>query len=344
MRREERETDKMIPICLVTGFLGSGKTTLLQRIVDRHKEKRLVYLVNEFADVDIDGQRLSVPEDHLLTLPGGSIFCRCLTVQFVQTLRSIEGIFESDHENPDGVVIETSGVADPNVIQQMLHETKLDTVYSLRRVISVADPGNFLILIHTLPNIIRQIEASDLAILNKIDLRPPEEIESAEEKIREIQPRIRIERTQYCDIELDPFAPGVVGAMSGEYALCADPNFAKTAIRAPGRMDWERIKIALDGILPDVYRVKGFVPAASGTLYVDYSSSGWYEETVSPEADAPMMELVLISKGEAGNHAQVIAASIEAGDFNCGEVSSCPNTSGALRKCCSGESPNASGD
>ncbi len=328
----------MIPMCLVTGFLGSGKTTLLQRIVDRNKDKRLVYLVNEFADVDIDGQRLSVPEDHLLTLPGGSIFCRCLTVQFVQTLRAIQGVFESEHKQPDGVVIETSGVADPNVIQQMLHETKLDTVFSLRRVISVADPGNFLILLHTLPNIVRQVEASDLAILNKTDLRPLEEIENAEEKIRAIQPRIEIVRTQYCDTELDPFAPGVVGAMSGEYALCADSNFAKTVVRALGCMDWRRIKSALNGILPDVYRIKGFIPVTTGKLYVDYSSSGWHEETASQDTDDPIMELVMISKGEAGDRAQALAESIKAGDFNCDEENLCSNTGAVQRKCCSGES------
>ena len=45
----------MIPICLVTGFLGSGRTTLLRRIIDTHRDPRIVYLVNEFSALDIEG-------------------------------------------------------------------------------------------------------------------------------------------------------------------------------------------------------------------------------------------------------------------------------------------------
>ncbi|MEW6236392.1 MAG: GTP-binding protein, partial [Candidatus Omnitrophota bacterium] len=163
----------MIPVCLATGFLGSGKTTLLQRIADQRRQQRLVYIVNEFASIDIDGQRLHLPEGQMIAIPGGSIFCRCLTGEFIRVLRSVADRIGEDG-SVEGVIIEASGISDPGVIRQMLHETKLDGVYSLRRIISVADPQNLLKLIHTLPNIVKQIQVSDQVLLNKTDCYPPD--------------------------------------------------------------------------------------------------------------------------------------------------------------------------
>ena len=47
-----------IPLVLVTGFLGSGKTTFLEQLVHRHRQRRIVYLVNEFSARDVDAARL----------------------------------------------------------------------------------------------------------------------------------------------------------------------------------------------------------------------------------------------------------------------------------------------
>ena len=48
------ETQKTIPVTVLTGFLGAGKTTILNRILqDEHFRNSLV-LVNEFGEVGID--------------------------------------------------------------------------------------------------------------------------------------------------------------------------------------------------------------------------------------------------------------------------------------------------
>ena len=79
----------MIALSLVTGFLGSGKTTYLRRLVEQYRGRRLVFLVNEFSPVDVDGPVLRSAEDDVVSLPGGSIFCTCLVTQFVHTLERI---------------------------------------------------------------------------------------------------------------------------------------------------------------------------------------------------------------------------------------------------------------
>jgi len=75
----------------VTGFLGSGKTTFLKHIVEQYRERRLVYLVNEFSPHDIDGAIVSQKNPNVVAIPGGSIFCKCLVTEFIDRLESIPG-------------------------------------------------------------------------------------------------------------------------------------------------------------------------------------------------------------------------------------------------------------
>ena len=106
----------MTALSLVTGFLGSGKTTYLRRLVNQYRDRRLVFLVNEFSPVDIDGPLLGSVEDDVLSLPGGSIFCTCLVTEFISTLKSIPERF--GREAPvEGVIIEASGIANPKVVE-----------------------------------------------------------------------------------------------------------------------------------------------------------------------------------------------------------------------------------
>ena len=75
-----------IPLSLVTGFLGSGKTTFLKHMAPRLASRRIVYLVNDFSALDVDGAVLSEIGPNVVSIPGGSIFCKCLVGDFIQHL------------------------------------------------------------------------------------------------------------------------------------------------------------------------------------------------------------------------------------------------------------------
>jgi G3E family GTPase len=190
-------------------------------------------------------------------------------------------------------VVEASGIADPMVVQQMLAETRLDQTYRLCAVITVVDPKSFLKLVHTLPNVVAQVEAADWVILNKMDLCTPAEIRDTEAEIERIRPGARVLETSFCQGDLDLFGALRGRSLAGEYAKCVDPNYASLALRLRGPVDVETLEAALRRAGDAVFRAKGFAATPAGTFYVDYSAAGFRSEPM----DVPATGLECIVSG-----------------------------------------------
>jgi len=278
-----------IPICLVTGFLGSGKTTFLKKIVEQHRTQKLVYIINEFSPHDIDGAIVSKENPDVVSIPGGSIFCKCLVTEFIGQLTSIPKIFEG----VAGVVIEASGMANPKVIADMLHETKLDDRYTLANVVSIVDPGSFMKLRKILPNISAQIEASDSVIINKTDLYADETITETEKVIKNINPTSFVFKSINADIDIELFNTAATHDLHGEYAKCKDPSYESATLKITQNIDINELRRRLLAVEDDLYRVKGCLPTADGTVSVEYTKSGL---TISP-ADTDENTIVIIMRG-----------------------------------------------
>lgn len=303
----------MIPLALVTGFLGSGKTTLLHRLIDRYRDRKIAYLVNEFSHVDVDGGRLAERADLVAFLPGGSIFCTCLVHEFISTLEWIAG---ADGGAPDGVVIEASGVASPAVIAQLLRDTRMDAQYQLTCVLSVVDPGTFPVLVQSLPNIATQVEASDWVLINKADLHKEETLAAVEAQVRALNATAAIERTRFCDVNLDLFQPVHTPACArcgGTLASCRDPHFVKYDLVPPGVVDLETLRREAEALEQELYRMKGHVDTPGGLMYVDYSSAGFRAEPVASCRQKP--GLIFIARGECHDNVRALVRRIKAGEL-----------------------------
>lgn len=260
-----------IPLVLVTGFLGAGKTTLLERFVSQTQGCRMAFLVNEFSSVDVDGGRLDLPADRLVTVCGGSIFCKCKVTDFIEHLANIADASPAF----EGVIVEASGMANPMVISKMLHETKLDEKFILTNVISVVDPGTFCKLIHTLPNIRLQTQASSVVIINKVDAYDMLQVEETRKAVQGINADAKVQLTSYCDVDVDFFDFASAMAGEGEYAKCIDPNYSKTFISISGLIDLEALRQRISQVGSGLYRAKGIVRSSDGLVDVDLSASGW---------------------------------------------------------------------
>lgn len=304
----------MIPIALVTGFLGSGKTTFLQYVVARHRNRRLVYLVNEFSAVDIDGQMFDLPPDRLVTIPGGSIFCKCLVTEFIGHLRTVA---EQPGHAVDGVVIEASGVADPKVVQQMLAETRLDRHFRLATIITIIDPDTFGDLLETLPNIRAQVEAADVAIINKADLHDEAALQATERAVRGINSATRTARATRCQVDVDLFGITTPRDLTGDYALCADPNYGRMTVTPADNLDSQHLAAALEPLRHTAYRTKGFVRCDGQLYHVDVSRSGVVLQPTSPQGGPA--ELVCIYPPNCVTQVRATLERIGAGDRSAGD-------------------------
>lgn len=305
----------MIPLSLVTGFLGSGKTTFLKRCVERYRSRKVVYLVNEFSARDVDGALLRSRTDDVVSLAGGSIFCRCLVTEFIAALKEIPDRFGSPGSPVEGVVIEASGMANPRVAAVMLAEARLDSTFALSTVVSVVDPGSFLKLLHTLPAVRSQIEASNVALLNKTDAYPAPVVEAAAEALQSLRPDLRVLRTRFCEADVDLFGPPLPAQPGGEYAPCRDPAFETFVARPQGSLDLAALRSAVEPLRDEVYRIKGFATLDGRRRYLDFSGSGFRCEDAPGDGEA---ELVFILRGPSSRAAQELVRAVETGGFRGG--------------------------
>jgi len=156
---------RKIPITIVTGFLGVGKTTLVHNMLKNANGKRIAVLVNEFGEVDVDGQLIASSECddegcNLIQLPNG---CICCTVQ-EEFLPSMLELLERKEEI-DHIVIETSGLSMPKPLVKAVNWPDLKPHITQRLADDTLD--------HETPIeelFLDQLSCADLVLVSKRDL------------------------------------------------------------------------------------------------------------------------------------------------------------------------------
>jgi cobalamin biosynthesis protein CobW len=163
-----------VPVDIVGGFLGSGKTTLLRRLLGQGTGERVAVVVNELGEIGIDGLVVGGLGfgERMVELSSGCICCQLDTVHFEIALDEL-----CDDVDPDRIVIETSGVADPGTLARRL----ADLGRPLGSLITVADTVNLAAVLAE-PIGRDQVVAADFLVLSKLDL--PETLGRAETEAR----------------------------------------------------------------------------------------------------------------------------------------------------------------
>ena len=187
-----------IPVTVLTGYLGSGKTTLLNRILSETHGKRFAVIVNEFGEVGIDNDLIVDADEEIFEMNNG---CICCTVRG-DLVRIIAGLMRRSRSF-DGIVVETTGLADPTPVAQTFfvdedirRKTKLDAI------ITVADARHVLEQIERAPEAQEQLAFADVVLVNKVDLVDAHGLAMVERRIQNINPYAKLHTTERCGIDL----------------------------------------------------------------------------------------------------------------------------------------------
>jgi len=168
---------KPLPLWIVTGFLGSGKTTLIRSLIRRPELGRLAVVINEFGEIGLDHDIVEASSDDVYELVGGCLCCMVRgdlgdTLVDLSARRTI-----GELQQFDGVVIETSGLADPGpVLAMLLAQPPLNESYDVKAVLTVVDASNVRHDLREEAVAAAQLKAADLVVITKADLVDPREL------------------------------------------------------------------------------------------------------------------------------------------------------------------------
>ena len=298
-----------VPLTIIGGFLGSGKTSLVNHILNNTQNKRVVVLVNDFGEINIDAKLIVSVEGETVSLANGCVCCSIRNDLLTEVLKLFAGDVVPEH-----IVIETSGVSKPiSVAETFLNPATLSLV-DVQNMITVLDAdlviddqADYTDLAYS------QIAVADLVVINKTDLVSPKRLEAVRKKVADIVPRACILETTFGEVPLDLiFDDQMSRAMESlreknklltpHHEHHHDQEFATWTFRSQAEWSFNALQRAVEHLPLGIFRAKGLVRLDLetddyGILQVT-GRRGWLK-LIEPESDADEVvttELVFIGK------------------------------------------------
>jgi G3E family GTPase len=188
----------LIPTTILTGFLGAGKTTLLNRILQEPHGMRIAVIENEFGQENIDNDILvQDSREQIVEMNNG---CICCTVRgdLIVALTALAQKRDAGQIAFERVVIETTGLANPGpVAQTFFVDEEVGAHYMLDAVITVVDARHAMQQLDQHEEAQRQIGFADKLLLSKTDLVTAGELDALTDRIKHINPRAPIVRSDF---------------------------------------------------------------------------------------------------------------------------------------------------
>jgi G3E family GTPase len=185
-------TSEPIPVTVLTGYLGAGKTTLLNRILSEQHGRRYAVVINEFGELGVDNDLVVNTDEEVFEMNNG---CVCCTVRG-DLIRIIGGLMKRRGKF-DGIIIETTGLANPApVAQTFFVDEDVRARTRLDAIVTVVDAKHLPQRLADSHEAEDQIAFADVIVVNKTDLVPPEQLEEVELRIRAINRYAAIHRTE----------------------------------------------------------------------------------------------------------------------------------------------------
>ncbi|MGN1410532.1 MAG: GTP-binding protein [Eubacteriales bacterium] len=255
----------MSKLYLTTGFLGAGKTTFLKNFIRLFKGKRIQLIVNEFGREGVDGVLLLELGAFLKEISGGSVFCACRMDQFEKVLR------QSANLNADVILVEASGLSDPTGVRRLFSQTDRFPNIDYQGAVCLVDAVRFPKLYVSARTCVKQLAASDVAVVNKTDLADSAQLSKTLELIRGQRPDMPLITTSFGEVTenlLDVLEKSRT-LSEDDMPLTADLTLRKLMISVAPTITPYELQKFIEMFAEDTFRVKGFVETTEGLRLAD---------------------------------------------------------------------------
>lgn len=285
--------DNKVKLYLISGFLGSGKTTLVKQLLENLGDQRIGIIMNEFGKVSIDGPILKKANMEMIELTRGSIFCSCLTMAFA------EALIEMASKPLDYLIVESSGLADPSNIGDILKGVSLhvENPYDYSGSITIVDASQFLSSYQTIETIVKQIECADLTLINKIDLVDSTSLNEIHSVIHALNPKTEVRETSYFKSVADFLGKDLAQGKFPDFGVSSNTpeNKPKSiSISFEDSVDQDQLRLFIQAVMASAFRLKGFVRLQG--IWWEVHGVGECIDFYETDRQMDLSTLVIISK------------------------------------------------
>ncbi len=211
-------------VFILTGFLGAGKTSFINRLAKAGRLTNSAVVVNEFGEAGLDGPFLAAAAGSALVEMTGGCLCCALQGELSETLLKLP-------EGLDRVIIETSGLADPQpMMRTLVVDPDVAARFAYGGVVTLVDMKNFMALAQEFREIRSQVAFADRIVLTKLDAIGNDQID---ETIRQVKQALKALNHHAPILNLDEAGEVFEAALSPKHTLATAQRSERFHAEAP---------------------------------------------------------------------------------------------------------------
>ncbi|MFW9906459.1 MAG: GTP-binding protein, partial [Candidatus Thorarchaeota archaeon] len=213
----------------------------------------------------------------------------------------IEALLKFSSAPIDILFIEASGLADPVTMDRDLQivKKKIGDKFTYSGNICLIDSLHFLDLVPIVQPIEKQIKYASIAIINKIDLVTKKKVFEIRNKLRSINPEIKVVNAIFGELSQDQISDLYVErdqTKKGFPSTCATTKIAlDILLKADFKLDSLKVRKFLTELAKETRRMKGFIHLDDDQWYYLDSVNGSLSLTQT-NTNVSQTEIVVIFK------------------------------------------------